>query len=128
MRNGFGVFLVVAVILAGTSSVMAGRPFGELFYDGEAVRTIVPPAAMSKTGRDNLYVVLGAGAEGQLGIAAVAPGDREYHGGKWAFWAVTWEVVPYLLTSEAEVLAAEAAGDVTINRIPVMDFKCPIQP
>jgi hypothetical protein len=37
-------------------------------------------------------------------------------------------VEPYLLTSEGEVFAAEAAGEVTILRRPEMDFKCPIQP
>jgi hypothetical protein len=37
-------------------------------------------------------------------------------------------VTPYLLTSEAAVLAAAAAGDVTVTRVPGNDFKCPIQP
>ncbi len=37
-------------------------------------------------------------------------------------------ITAYLLTSEAEVLAAAAAGDVTVTRMPGMDFKCPIQP
>ena len=68
------------------------------------------------------------GAEDQLGIAAVAPGDQDYHGGKWAFHSVTWNVEPYLLTSEAAVKDAEAADDVTITRVPENDFKCPIQP
>jgi hypothetical protein len=56
-----------------------------------------------------------------------APGDKGYHGGDWAFYSVTWNVAPYLLTSEAAVLAAEASGDVTVTRIPANDFKCPIQ-
>ena len=37
------------------------------------------------------------------------------------------EVTPYLLTSEAAVLAAGMAGDVTIDRVAANDFKCPIQ-
>jgi len=41
---------------------------------------------------------------------------------------VSWNVTPYLLTSEAAVLAADAAGDVTVTRVPANDFKCPIQP
>lgn len=128
MKKGLTVFIILAVILAGTTAVMAQGPFGQLYYDGEVVRTIVPPATMSKPGRDNFYVVLEGGADGQLGIAAVAPGDTNYHGGKWAFHSVIWEVDPYLLTSEADVLAAETVGDVTITRVPAMDFKCPIQP
>jgi hypothetical protein len=127
MKKGLTVFITLAVILAGTTAVMAQGPFGQLFYDNEVVRTIVPPATMSKPGRDNFYVVEG-GAEGQLGIAAVAPGDTNYHGGKWAFHSVIWNVAPELLKSEADVLAAEAAGHVTVTRVPAMDFKCPIQP
>ena len=38
------------------------------------------------------------------------------------------ERLAYLLTSESRVLAADAAGDVTITRVPENDFKCPIQP
>jgi len=67
-------------------------------------------------------------AEGQFPIAAVAPGDRNYHGGQWAVNLVDWNEEPYLLTSEADVLAAEAAGDISITRMPDLDFKCPIQP
>ena len=108
MKKGLTVFIILAVILAGTTAVMAQVGFGELFYDGEVVRTIVPPATMSKSGRDNFYVVMG-GVEGQLGIAAVAPGDTNYHGGKWAFHRVMWTDTPYLLTSEAAVDSAAIA-------------------
>ena len=101
--------------------------FGTLFYEGEVVRTVIPPAAMKKPGTDDLYAIPG-GAVDQLPVIAVAPGDRGYRGGKWAFHLVKWNVDPYLLTSEADVLEAEAVGDVTICRIVEMDFKCPVQP
>jgi hypothetical protein len=120
--------LAVLALVLFTIPAFAARPgFGELYYEGDIVRTVVPPAAMPKPGRDNLYVVM-EGVEGQLPIAAVAPGDRDYHGGKWAFYSVEWNVDPYLLTSEAEVLAAEDAGDVSVARVPENDFKCPVQP
>ncbi len=60
-----------------------------------------------------------------MGVTSGAPG---YHGGHWKFFAVTWNVTPYLLTSETAVLAAAAAGDATVTRVPDNDFKCPIQP
>jgi hypothetical protein len=84
---------------------------------------------MPFVGKDNLYVIQD-GVEGQLAVAAVAPGDKDYHGGKWAFHSVVWnmDVDPYLLTSEAEVLDAALAGEVEITRIFENDFKCPIQP
>ena len=86
----------------------------------------MPLAANPQEGIDNFY-----GVPGQKGVVAVAPGDTDYHGGKWKFHSVTWNVDEsdrYLLTSEAAVLAAELAGDVTVTRIPGNDFKCPIQP
>lgn len=102
----------------------AQRPgFGNLYYDGEVVRTVVPPAANPFQGRDALYFV-----PFQLAVAAVAPGDTDYHGGHWAVHTVDWNVTPYLLTSEEEVLAAEAADDISIIREAENDFRCPIQP
>jgi len=103
-------------------------PGGCCFYEGRMVRTVVPPASNPRQGRDNFYGFPSAAAAGQKGVVAVAPGDRDYHGGHWAFHAVTFNVTPYLLTSEAAVLAAAAAGDVSVARVPANDFRCPIQP
>ncbi len=119
------VLLLFAATALPTAAAKPG--FGNLYYNGEIVRTIVPPAAMPKPGVDDFYAVMG-GVEGQLGIAAVAPGDPDYHGGKWAFHSVTFNVDPYLLKSEEAVLQAAAAGDVIITRVVENDFKCPIQP
>lgn len=122
------IIFTILILTVSVLSASAQRPgFGNLFYDGTIVRTIIPPAAITKPGVDDLYVVVN-GVAGQLAIAAVAPGDTNYHGGKWAFHTVMWEVTPYLLTSEEDVLNAEAAGDVTVVRVPENDFKCPIQP
>jgi hypothetical protein len=117
------------LMLAATQSLQAQPGFGLLYYDSEVVRTVVPPAAAPKEGRDAVYPIMG-GVEGQLPVAGVAPGDPDYHGGKWAVHAVMWnaETVPYLLTSEQMVLDAESYGYVTITRMRDADFKCPIQP
>jgi hypothetical protein len=103
-------------------------PDGCCYYEDRMVRTVVPPARSPNQGRDNFYAFPSGAAAGQKGVVGVAPGDTEYHGGQWAFHAVSWNVTPYLLTSEAAVLAAEAGGDVTVTRIAANDFKCPIQP
>ncbi len=122
------LMLTLALLLVAVAPAFAARPgFGNLYYNGEVVRTIVPPASNPQEGRDNFYVATN-GVQGQLGIAAVAPGDTDYHGGHWAFHSVTWTGAPHLLTSEADVLAAEAAGYLTITRMPDLEFKCPIQP
>jgi hypothetical protein len=123
-----GLGLATSLLVSGTTAASAAAPtFGQLFYNGAVVRTLVPPAATPREGRDPLYVV-DNGVSGQLGIAAVAPGAPGYHGGQWQVFHVQFTVAPYLLTSAAAVQAAAAAGDVTITRTPAEDFKCPIQP
>ncbi|MGH7613973.1 MAG: hypothetical protein ACREMW_08045 [Gemmatimonadales bacterium] len=103
-------------------------PGGCCYYEGRVVRTVVPPAHTPQEGRDNFYGFPNGAAAGQKGVVAVVPGNEDYHGGHWAFHAVTFNVTPYLLTSEEAVLVAAAAGDVTIARVPANDFRCPIQP
>jgi hypothetical protein len=126
------LILALAILAMSVTPALADRPpfvfpSGCCYYNGTIVRTVVPPAATPNDGRDNFYAVMGGVAD-QKGVVAVAPGAKGYHGGDWAFYSVTWNVAPYLLTSEAAVLAAAASGDVTITRIPANDFKCPIQP
>ena len=72
------------------------------YYNGTVVRTVTPPAAFPNEGRDNFYVVM---SQAIIGVTGVAPGAIGYHGGHWKFHLVTWNVVPYSLTSEAAVLA-----------------------
>jgi hypothetical protein len=128
-----GAALVVLAALALTAPAQAQSPSaaskGLLFHDGATVRTVVVSAPLPNAGSDPFYSVMN-GAEGQLGIAGLAPGDAGYSGGDWAFYAVAFNegVTPYLLTSEEAVLAASDAGDVTITRIPANDFRCPVQP
>ncbi len=118
-----GLVITSLLVIASVAPTFAAKPpTGTLYLDGEQVRTIVPPAAMPQAGRDNLYVV-----PAQFPVAASGPGDRDYRGGKWAVHEVSFNVAPYLLTSEEAVLAAERAGDVTVVRLHGADFKCPIQ-
>lgn len=122
---------LATVAIVSVPTAQAARP-GFVFppiccyYNGMLVRTVVPPAAFPNEGRDNFYVVM---SQAVFGIVAVAPGDVGYHGGQWKVWVATWaaNVVPYSLTSEAAVLAAQGAGDLTLTRMPGADFLCPIQ-
>lgn len=121
--------LIGAAVLGVTAPASATASKSVLFHDGDVLRTVVPPSAFPNQGRDPFYSVTN-GADGQLGIAGVAPGDGPYHGGAWAVNLVTFNdgVTPYLLTSDEAVFAAEAAGDVTVTRDPSMDFRCPVLP
>lgn len=130
MRRVIAMTAVVGAMVIAISwpaSATAGKGF--LFHDGDVVRTVVPPAAIPHGGIDPIYNVTN-GVDGQLGIAGVAPGDGPYHGGRWAVYLVTFNagVTPYLLTSDEAVLAAEAAGDVTVTRTPEADNRCPVLP
>ena len=121
--------LIGAAVLGSTAPASAVAAKSFLFHDGDIVRTVVPPSPLPGGGLDPFFSVTN-GAEGQLGIAGVAPGDGPYHGGAWAVNVVTFNegVTPYLLTSDEAVFAAEAAGDVTVTRDPSQDFLCPVQP
>ena len=124
------LFIVLAALLvAGPSLTQAAPPAGRLYLDGEIVRTHVVPARLPHGGSNPLYMVTN-GVSDQLGVATYGPGSPNYAGGAWAVNTVTFNsgVTPYLLTSADEVLAAEAAGNVTITRVPEMDNRCPINP
>lgn len=129
MKKAIAVTFVLALLLVAAVPGFAAQPgFGFLFYEGGTVRTVAPPAATPQEGIDPIYVFPEGGAEGQLSVTAVAPGDTNYHGGHWAVYVVTWNTAPYLLTSDDAVLAAAAAGDVTVTRTPENDILCPVQP
>jgi hypothetical protein len=117
---------LIAALSALPATASASKGF--LFHDGDVVGTVINSGQIEPgSGTDPFYAVTN-GVEGQLGIAGVAPGDGPYHGGDWAFNAVTFKpgVTPYLLTSDEAVFAAEAAGDVTVTRLPDSDFRCPV--
>jgi hypothetical protein len=126
--------LIVLGALVGAALTLVVAPasakdFGGLYHDGEIVRTFAPPASIPNGGIDPLYSFTN-GVDEQLSVTAVAPGDVNYHGGRWAVYTVTFNdgVEPYLITSDEEVFAAEAAGDVTIIRTPEADNRCPVIP
>jgi hypothetical protein len=126
-------FLVAGALTAAMVAVVAlpasAKSFEHLYHDGQLVRTFGVPAQTPQGGIDPLYSVTN-GVPEQVGVTAVAPGDRGYHGGRWAVFTVTFVngVDPYLLTSDEAVLAAEAHGDVTVVRTPDADFRCPVLP
>ena len=111
---------------AVADSPNANVGFGRLFYDDTVVRTVATPATQPGRGVDAIYAFPGDSAAGQLSITSVAPGDRDYHGGRWAVYVVGWNVDPYLVTSDKALLAAQNAGDVAITRMPGADFVCPV--
>jgi hypothetical protein len=118
--------LVSAALIPFAAPAQAGASTGLLFHDGETVRTVLTPTAMPGRGVDPIYAFPEGGAVGQRPVTAVAPGEVGYHGGRWAVHLVTWNTAPVLLTSDEEIEAAAAAGDITVVRMPAADFVCPV--
>lgn len=135
MKKTLIPMLAVFGILAFAGFVSAnhgngnGQHFGDLYLNGETVRTFGVPANLPHGGTDPLFVVSN-GVSGQIGIAGLGPGEQGYSGGDWAFYDVTFNqgVQAYLLDSDEAVLAAEMAGDVTVTRVQANDFRCPVLP
>jgi hypothetical protein len=128
MRLLLAASLAAATALLIALPAMATTGKGQLFHDGTVVGTVVTPSPIAAgSGTDPFYNVTN-GTAGQLGIAGVAPGDGPYHGGSWQVFLVTFNsgVTPYLLTSDEAVIAAKAAGDVTVTRAGDADFRCPV--
>ena len=123
------IALYVFVIPAHATSTSAEVGFGQLFFNGGIVRTVVTPVTFPNEGLDNFYKVTN-GVTGQLGITAVAPGSPDYHGGQWKVFHVTFTsgATHVLLRSVDEVNSALAAHSVTVTRAGLEDFLCPVQP
>jgi hypothetical protein len=99
------------------------------YVDGDLYRTVGTPTDFSGTGApassfDTVYQFFGT----ITNVASSAPGDRDFNGGRWMVIGATWNVAPYQLHSEEEVLAAADAGDITLSDGPIRLFECPVIP
>src|SRR5260370_36179461 len=97
-----GALLLGTALSAFADSPNAAVGVGTLFYNGGTIQTVVAPAAFPNSGTDPLFKAIN-GAAGQLGIAGVAPGRADYHGGARAGHIVAFKagVTPQLLPSAA---------------------------
>jgi hypothetical protein len=131
MRRRILASLGAATLLATVATTaLAGGPPGVAFYvDGELYRTVGTPTDFAGTGApassfDTVYQFFGT----ITNVASSAPGDRDFNGGRWMVIGATWNVAPYQLHSEEEVLAAADAGDITLTSEPIRLFECPVIP
>lgn len=124
---GLGAGLLV---VAMASTAFAGGPPGPAFYvDGQLYRTVGTPTDFSSTGApdhsyDTVYQFFGS----ITNVASSKPGDRDFNGGRWMVIGASWNVTPYQLESEEEVLQAAADGDITLTEAPIKYFECPVIP
>ena len=115
---------VLSLALAGPAGA---REFGTIYAEGESYRTFGTTARVDPgTGTDPIIAFTNFD---QGGVAQYAPGPGS-HGGRWAVWLATW-VDPgdaHLLTDYDDVIALVDAGEITLQRMPAADFRCPILP
>lgn len=130
-----------ALALVGLAAPAQAGVSGPSFYvDGEFYRTVGTPTDLSGTGApahawDTIYEFFGA----QPNVAAAAPGDTDYNGGRWQVHGLAFPGgYPAaladgdldgdgVLDSTAEVDAALAAGSATDLGV-VKQFECPAIP
>jgi hypothetical protein len=107
-----------------------GPPAGVIYAGGGMYRTIGTPTDFSSTGAplDSFEPIYAFST--QANVALAAPGEPGFKGGRWVVYPVTWTqgVQPYTITDGAGVLAAAAAGDLTVASTPVKEFECPLIP
>jgi hypothetical protein len=115
------------LLLMATAGPSSAKDFGTIYFDGQAYRTFGNPASVpAGTGTDPIVAFTNFD---QGGVTAVGPGAGA-HGGRWQVWLGTWAdpADAHLLTSYDEVLAEVNAGNLTLERAPDADFRCPILP
>ncbi|MGK0237142.1 MAG: hypothetical protein ACI92G_000600 [Candidatus Pelagisphaera sp.] len=135
MKKILNTILALTIVAFAIQGLQAGKGngpekganFGMLYYDGGVVGTVATPTSTPGKGIDTIYAFPEGAADGQLNVTTVAPGDKNYHGGRWAVHVVAWNVPPMVLSSAEAVEAAESIGYVTITRVPAADFVCPVR-
>lgn len=129
----FGALFALAI-----SSASAGVSGPAFYVDGVVYRTVGTPTNLpvndgNEHSFDIIYQLHGVQ---DLNVAEAAPGDRDYNGGRWMVYSITFDDYDAALAahdangsgdfdSDAEILAAIAAGDATNNGV-VANFECPV--
>src|SRR5215207_8445725 len=102
---------IALVASIGASGVLAGGPPNLGFYvDDVRYRTVGTPTDFFGTGApessyDKIYN-LGTG----INVAEAKPGDRDFNGGRWLVYTVTWNTAPVQYTNVEQIYAAADAG------------------
>ncbi len=126
MRTLVGLAIAGLLVLTVAAPASA-KEFGTIYVDDREYRTFanranVPPGS----GTDPIVAFTNFD---QGGVAQFGPGPGS-HGGRWQVWMATWTdpADAHLLTSFAAIMAEVEAGNLTLERAPNADFRCPILP
>jgi hypothetical protein len=121
---------VMLLASIGPTGALAGGPPSPGFYvDNVLYRTVGTPTDLFGTGAPaSTYDIIYALGGDLMNVAESKPGDSDFNGGRWLVLPVTWadDVEPVQYMNDADILAAEADGDLTIGSTPVKSFVCPV--
>ena len=127
MRRLLLTVATIAALSLALAGPTAAREFATIYAEGQAYRTFANSARVDPgTGTDPI-IAFSNFAQG--GVAKYAPGPGS-HGGRWMVYVATW-VDPgdaHLLTDFDDVMALVGTGEITLQRMPNADFRCPILP
>jgi len=120
------------LVTVAASAVAAGGPPSLSFYvDDVRYRTVGTPTDFTNTGAPSFtYDRIYALGTGLINVAEAKPGDRDFNGGRWAVYPITWApgVTPVQLTNDHDILAWAEAGLLSIADSPVKLFFCSVSP
>ena len=118
---------LIAALSLTLAAPVGARTFGTVYAEGDAYRTFGNPARVDPGSGTDPIIAFSNFDQG--GVARYAPGPGS-HGGRWQVWVATWTDAgdAYLLTDFDDVMALVAADEITLQRMPDADFRCPILP
>jgi len=131
-RLATAVTSAALLVSVAASTVAAGGPPSLAFYvDDVRYRTVSTPTDFTNTGAPSFtYDRIYALGSGLINVAEAKPGDRDFNGGRWAVYSITWApgVTPVQLTNDHDILAWAEADLLSIADSPVKLFFCSVSP
>ncbi len=120
------VALVGAAFLPNVMSATAPeRAAGRIYGDNALWATFVP-TTLQPGPAESFNLLYSFPGTGLISVTNSLPGDSDYRGGRWQVYAVTFtDIAPMQFTNDADVLAAAAAGHLSIAG-PVGYVLCPL--
>lgn len=125
MRSRLALLAVLLLAASPIASAQVGPPGGMIYAHDQLYRTVGTPADLPNQGPFNAIYAFGGGL---ASVSSAAPGDREWRGGRWEVYMVTFVTIsPTQFTNAEDLLAARQRGEVSIGEV-VRRFECPLIP
>ena len=115
--------------LTAVAAPVGAKTFGAVYVNDMVYRVFGNSANVPDgTGTDPFAKFTNSTNAAQNGVAELAPGTGDSHGGRWAVYRATWTTgdPATLVTSWAALQQYVAGGQLSLVRDPAADFRCPV--